>query len=557
MLSNTLSNLKHKNQDKGKCVMDIEFDDFLKFLLLCKIRLGPGKLLQKDRFHHYIYQPATQFPQNSLIRDTIDYFKRVRGKIKDRRVGVLLYSVDKHLFCCILNLIEPNTVLAQTLKSRISSDANTDTILKDGGLVQSLRKLYKKCECVIVGINPQTDKPIVQQVGQLIANAYAIEAMPLHWVPAPPRQSMAAFFYNVLAVFKHGLFTPEGLKRVQHMPLPLPHEDKLAIDTLLKEKLDGIRVQSTNEHEQVLAALKNFSGYLAVIKWCFRQGDRTVDMRDYKKVVDDSHKAVDAEALVTDLSYDLQLPLIIKPLGQLLPLLNTMHQQVLFDIKRWETAHFGPDVRVENAIKVRQSPSAADGAGTAKANSLEASLLLVKNISIYNAIWLLSIVINMAELIVFQQFRQLLVFICTIVSGLASVGLVDDKQQPMTEERRVKGLLALLGGQLVGRVVALSAIFLYTASQVRSAHRNIFMEELRGRGEANQIYHVDVYYPYWLLSVWNLMIGSDPVQLSLVLESGVFYSGTCDIANMTNIVCDPPLYFDQDDTVVPGFLPLT
>ena len=120
--------------------------------------IGTGPRIPEEAQQHcYVYPPATQFPRNSLIRDTIEYFIGVKGDVNDRRVGFLIQSVDERLLALVINLTGVNHALAQQLKTSLT-DANVvqqiDTILRDPDLSQQFRQLYANVQCVLLGLNP-------------------------------------------------------------------------------------------------------------------------------------------------------------------------------------------------------------------------------------------------------------------------------------------------------------------------------------------------------------------------------------------------------------------
>ncbi len=325
-------------------MIDYSARAMVSFLQLCGIKFGPQQLDVDSEQHHYFYPPATRFPQNSLIRDTVDYFLQVKGNIKDRRVGFLIQSTDGRLMALVVNLTEPKSDETQQLKGALlnqSQEVKTDDVLKNTDQVTKFRALYAKAECVLLGLNPRAanDAAILNQISGLIQNAYAIKKIQLNFIPMAQQPSNAVLFNDLLSVFKRGVFSDEDIKTINHQMPELSEAERAAIVNPLKLKLAEIKQENTELYQQILEEAAKLHRHLEVVKWRFQQRP-PINLLEYNKLKQRMYTSTfTEEQLLQALGIEMLLPLVIQQqAADVFQLLQTLDERVLSDLEAWEAS---------------------------------------------------------------------------------------------------------------------------------------------------------------------------------------------------------------------------
>ena len=122
----------------------------------------------------YVYPPADRFPQNALIRDSVDYFLHAQGMGRDRRIGILVLSPDRRLLVLVIEFsIFKQEIAEQIHRIRPSAQAiTTDDILKNPAAVLLFRQLYTNVRAKFLGFNQQNELDVM-----IAKDAYSLLAM--------------------------------------------------------------------------------------------------------------------------------------------------------------------------------------------------------------------------------------------------------------------------------------------------------------------------------------------------------------------------------------------
>jgi len=329
--------------------------------------------------HRYMHPVATQFPQHSLLLDTLRYVTTCEDKkivAGDRQVGFMIQPAGDHgLVFMILHCRQIDKAILETIKDRLavlsaesasqaqdamsSADKMVKQALQNTEIHSLLQRLYGSVECVLLGLDPglALDKIITQQLAHLMRVAY--HAVSVNFIPVPSRNNLI-FLEDVLRVFLSNAFNPQSIQSeiVKKRDLPeyqLAQLEEKFKKILLEHQVPASHV-STHHNPQLRRSLEErlqaFSGardvydtlfiaykYQQLINAFVQLGVDSTDFKTYQagKVKAYDLKRLSVTELAQGLSKQLQEKLAVMVFDEsALSELKEVNQQLLKQLRAFE-----------------------------------------------------------------------------------------------------------------------------------------------------------------------------------------------------------------------------